>query len=91
MHWVVHSFVPNLPVSPLALPPPALRIEGGVTLADCEHGVTEKRPPICYMHDTEKSRDAGSTLTTRLRGPKSGVHLSHEQPNLLEPWEDALS
>jgi hypothetical protein len=76
MRSAVHSFVPNLPVSPLALPPPALRIEGGVTLDDCAHVVTEKRPPFCYMHDTERSRDAGSTVTTRLRGPKNGVHLS---------------
>ena len=76
MRYAAHSLVPNLPVSPLALPPPALRIEGVVTLDDCTHVVTEKRPPFCYMHDTERSRDAGSTVTTRLRGPKNGVHLT---------------
>ncbi len=75
MHGL-HSFVHNLPVSPLALPPPALRIEGGATLDDCAQLVTDKRPPVCYMHDTERSRDAGSTVTTRLRGPKNGVHLT---------------
>ena len=48
MHGL-HSFVPNLPVSPLALPPPALRIEAVVTVADCELGATEKRPPILLL------------------------------------------
>jgi hypothetical protein len=74
MHGL-HSFVPNLPVSPLALPPPALRIEAVVTVADCELGATEKRPPISCLHDTEKYTDAGSTLSADPRGPKSGVHL----------------
>jgi hypothetical protein len=75
MRSAFHNLVPNLPVSPLALPPPSLRIEGVVTLDDCTQIVTEKRLPFCSMYDTERSRDAGSTVTTRLRGPKNGVHL----------------
>ena len=69
----MRSVVPNLPVSP----PPALRIVTAVILDDCAHVVMKRKPPICYMYDTERSRDAGSTVTTRLRGPKNGVHLNH--------------
>jgi hypothetical protein len=32
----VHMSVPRLRVSPLALPPPALRLEGVVSMDDCE-------------------------------------------------------
>jgi len=35
MRSVVHSLVPNLQVSPLALPPPALRFKGRATRDDC--------------------------------------------------------
>ena len=44
----VHSLVPNLPVSPLALPPPALRIERVVSIDDCQVSATKKRLPIYY-------------------------------------------
>jgi hypothetical protein len=75
MRDAVHSPVPNLLVSPLALPPPALRFEGVVSMDDCEDA-TEKRLPIFYyLYDTREERDAGSTLTAGLNGPKSGVHF----------------
>ena len=62
MRDAVHSLVPNLRVSPLALPPPALRFEGVVSMDDCED-VTEKRLSIFdYLYDTREERDAGSTL-----------------------------
>jgi hypothetical protein len=72
----LHNLVPSLPVSPLALPPPALRIERKVSMGDCEALVTEKRllRLIC-LFDTEPERLAGSTLSADLCGPKSGVHL----------------
>src|SRR4029077_10237911 len=72
----LHSLVHNLPVSPLALPPPALRIERTVSRDDCETLVTEKRLRIHYMYDTEYQRRAGSTLFAGLDGPKKGVHLT---------------
>jgi hypothetical protein len=73
---IIPSLVPNLPVSPLALPPPALRIERSVSFDDGEAVVTEKRLRFYYMYDTEYERNAGSTLTTGLFGPKSWVHLT---------------
>ena len=76
MSDAVHSLVPNLRVSPLALPPPALRFEGVVSVDDCED-VTEKRLPIFHsLYDTREERDAGSTLAAGLNGPKSGVHFT---------------
>ena len=45
----VHSLVPNLPVSPLALPPRALRIDVAIATDDSEGVVTEKRPLLIYL------------------------------------------
>jgi hypothetical protein len=75
---IIPSLVPKLPVSPLALPPPALRIERSVSLHDCQAVVTERRLRFSYMYDTEDEdeRNAGSTLTTGPFGPKSWVHLT---------------
>lgn len=56
----------------LGLPPP---LSLGHVRSLTEHGVTEKRPSINYLHDTETPRSAGSTLAARPRGPKSGVHF----------------
>jgi hypothetical protein len=77
MRSAVHSRVPNLRVSPLALPPPrALQRRG------CTGGLrgdrTERRLPFHYGYDTQtkKREDADSTLTAGLSGPKSWVHLS---------------
>src|SRR5579871_4187785 len=55
----------------LGLPPP-LSLRHMRPLTAC--GVTEKRPPIISMYDTEDRRDAGSTLSADHHGPKSGVH-----------------
>ena len=73
----LHSLVPNLPVSPLALPPPALRIERVVSMGDCEALVTEKRLlGLIWLFDTEENKNAGSTVAAAPGGPKSGVHLT---------------
>ena len=45
----VHMSVPKLRVSPLALPPPALRIERFVSIDDCQVGAMKKRLPIYYL------------------------------------------
>jgi hypothetical protein len=71
----VHSPAPSLRVSPLELPPRrALRRRGCSGWLRVDR--TERRLPIYYGHDTQKREDADSTLTTRLSGPKSGVHLT---------------
>ena len=75
MHSAVHSLIPNLPVSPLALPPRALRISRVAAVEDGKHRGTEKRLLSYYLYDTEEKRDAGSTLSAGLCGPKDGVHL----------------
>ena len=77
MRNAIHSLVPNLSVSPLALPPRALRFERVVTNDDCEAAVTGEGLLLRYLYDTEDKRDAGSTLRADLSGPKSGVHLRH--------------
>jgi hypothetical protein len=45
----LHSLVPNLPVSPLALPPRCARIDVAIAASDCEWTVTEKRPLSIYL------------------------------------------
>jgi len=75
MRGAVHSRVPSLRVSPLALPPPALRFEVAVSMDDRQPVVTEKRPLSYRLYDTREEKNAGSTLADGLSGPKSGVHL----------------
>jgi hypothetical protein len=75
MRAEIHSLVPNLRVSPLALPPHALRFDAAMAGNHCEGIVTGKRPLSDYLYDTEKETRAGRTLTAGRRGPKSGVHL----------------
>lgn len=74
MRGALHSRVPKLRVSPLALPPPALRFEDGVTGEDREALVTEMRLLSYCLYDTEEENRAGSTLAAALCGPNSGVH-----------------
>jgi hypothetical protein len=48
MSDAIHSVIPKLRVSPLALPPRALRIDVVVASDHCEGIATEKRPlSIC--------------------------------------------
>ena len=75
MRGALHSRVPKLRVSPLALPPPALRFEDGVTGEDREALVTEMRLLSYCLYDTEEENRAGSTLAAALCGPNSGVHF----------------
>jgi len=56
----------------LGLPPP---LSFGHLRSLTVHSVTDKRPPILCLHDTEEWRDAGCTLRARPHGPKSGVHF----------------
>ena len=72
----VHSLVPNLPVSPLALSPRPLRFGVIVSMADCEVNATKKRLPSSCLYDTREEKEAGATLAASPRGPKIGVHLS---------------
>ena len=54
----LHNLVSSLPVSPLALPPPALRIERRVSTGDCEASVTEKKLlRLILLFDTEEGTD----------------------------------
>jgi len=78
----VHSVIPKLRVSPLALPPRALCIDLAMAGDHYEESVTEKRPLSICLYSTEEEKRAGTTLATELRGPKSGVHLTR-QPQLL--------
>ena len=82
MRNAIHSLVPNLSVSPLALPPRALRFERVVTNDDCEAAVTGEGLLLRYLYDTEDKRDAGSTLSAALSGPKRGVHLTPRTKNV---------
>ena len=77
MSNAIHSVVPKLRVSPLALPPRALRIDLTVAGDHCEEIVTGKRPLSICLYDTEEEERAGTTLPTGPRGPKSGVHLNN--------------
>jgi hypothetical protein len=76
MRAAVHSLVPNLRVSPLALPPRGSlrgrglhgRLRGG--------GDREETTNSYLIVGYTEREDAGSTLATDLRGPKSGVHFT---------------
>jgi hypothetical protein len=71
----LHSLVPNLRVSPLALSPRPLRFEVVLSMDDREVIVTQKRLLSFCLYDTQEKREAGPTLAGRLRGPKNGVHF----------------
>jgi len=76
MPSTIHSLVPNLRVSPLALSPRALRFEVVVSMDDREGDATQKRLPSYYLYDTQEQKEAGTTLAARPDGPNNGVHLS---------------
>jgi len=74
VHTLVHTAIPKLPVSPLALSPRALRIRVGASTGDCEGGERKKNDyeSVCVY---EEENEAGSILAATPCGPKSGVHL----------------
>lgn len=81
MHAAIHSVVPSLRVSPLALPPRLATCEVMVSMDDCEDGRRRDYQLLigCKIHKTRE--DAGSTLPAGLRGPKSGVHFNLRRGN----------
>ena len=80
MSSAVHSLVPNLRVSPLALSPRLARFDLVVSVDDREGVVTKKRLPSIYLYDTREEKQAGATLAAAPRGPRNGVHFKRILP-----------